>query len=931
MIKTIKTIILNILVFNIFLSASSINVNSMVNKLSLEQKIGQMFMLRYTGDFYRNDDPRFIEIKKMIIKHYIGGIVTYVGSAHGTIFNLNELQSFSEIPLLVAADFERGVGQKVSGATLFPSSMAMSATNDPKLSYEHGRITAIEARALGVHITFAPVVDVNSNPKNPIINFRSYGDTPEIVTKYSSEFIKGCQDNGIIACIKHFPGHGDTETDSHTTLPIINKSEKKFREIDLLPFKKSLDANVKMIMTGHIAVPSMDSTKTPATLSYELSGKIIRDEFKYDGLIVTDAMEMGGITESYWSAEAAIKTIEAGSDIILLPIDNLSAIKGVIESVRNGRISEERINKSVKRILKSKFDLDLWNNKKIDFKDSREILGKFSHKRIASESAKKSITLVNDKNKLIPIDISKNKHIGHLLLATNEGMLKFSNNYRSKISRLHGNVKSDFYSKNLSNSEINKIISDYENSDLIIISLLIRVAQDLGTYTIDPSHRKLIEKLQKTNKPIIVTSFGSPYLKDVDSIETYLLAYYYGSISMNAMVNALFGSEEINGKLPVTLSKNLPQGKGLSRYKKNTLLEDYNSYDFSSAKRIINDAINNSIFPGASVVVLKDGKKVLNFQSGFQTYEKKNKIHSQSIYDLASLTKVIATTPVAMKLFAQKKLPLDEPIKDFITLFSGENKNKVTIRHLLTHSSGLMPFDTFPIDYSKDKILLEIINKPLINKPGSEYVYSDFGPILLKNIYEIVSNKKFEQLCSDYIFKPLKMKNTFFNPDERYFKDIVPTEIDTVYKRGLLKGVVHDERAWQLGGVAGHAGLFSTSDDLARFCLMMINGGHLEGKRYFNADIITEFVAKQNLPENSNRALGWDTPSKKGSLSGNFFSDGSYGHTGFTGTSIWIDPNEKIGIIVLTNRVHPSRNKPGMRDFRINFHDDVMQTLKKLN
>lgn len=923
-----KKIILNILFLNFYLNALSMNVDEFINKLSLEEKIGQMFMLRYTGDFYRNDDSRFVEIKKMITKHYIGGIVTYVGSVHGTIYNLNELQSFSQIPLLIAADFERGVGQKISGATLFPSSMAMSATNDPKLSYEHGRITAIESRALGVHVTFAPVVDVNSNPKNPIINFRSYGDSPDIVTKYSSEFIKGCQENGIIACIKHFPGHGDTGTDSHTTLPIINKSEKKFREIDLLPFKKAIEANVKMIMTGHIAVPSMDSTKTPATLSYELSGKIIREEFKYEGLIVTDAMEMGGITESYWSSEAAIKTIEAGSDIILLPIDNLSAIKGVIQSVRNGRISEKRINNSVKRILKSKFDLELWNNKEIDFKKSRDILGKPSHKRIAFQAAKKSITLINDKNNLIPIDISKTKSIGHLLLATSEGMLKYSNTYRSKISRIHGNVNSDFYSKRLSKSEINKIIDDFEDSDLIIISLLIRVAQDLGTYTIDSSHRELIKKLQKTNKPIIVTSFGSPYLDDVDSIETYVSAYYYGSISMNAMVDALFGSEEINGKLPVTLSESLQQGKGLNRYKKNILSEDYESYDFSNAKKIINDAINDSIFPGASVAILKNGKKVFNFQSGYQTYEKKIKIDSESIYDLASLTKVVATTPVAMKLHSQKKLPLDEPIKDFIPIFLGEEKNKVTIRHLLTHSSGLMPFDTFPIHFSKDKILLEIINKPLINHPGSEYVYSDFGPILLKSILEIVSNKKFEKLSSDYIFKPLKMKNTFFNPLPNHLKNIVPTEIDTIYNRGLLKGIVHDERAWQLGGVAGHAGLFSTTDDLAKYCQMMINGGHLGGIRYFNSNLINKFIEKQNLPEGSNRALGWDTPSKKGSLAGDFFSNGSYGHTGFTGTSIWVDPNEKIGIIILTNRVHPSRNKSGMRDFRVKFHNDVMQTLK---
>ena len=923
-----KKITLYILIFNFLLNAYPKNPDDILNKLSLEEKVGQLFMLRYTGDFYRNDDPRYLEIKRMIVEHNIGGIVTYVGSVHGTIYNLNELQSFSDIPLLVAADFERGVGQKIDGATLFPSSMAMSATNDTKLSYDHGKITGIEARAIGVHVTFAPVIDVNSNPKNPIINFRSYGDSPDIVSKYSSAFIKGCQDYGIIACIKHFPGHGDTGTDSHTTLPIINKNEKNFREIDLSPFKKAMDTDIKMIMTGHIAIPSMDSSNTPATLSYELNGKIIREELEFDGLIITDALEMGGITESYWSAEASIKTIEAGSDIILLPIDSFSAIQGVIRAVKNGRISESRLNNSVRRIIKAKLELKLWDEKLIDIKKTRDILSKSSHKLIAIKAAKKSITLVKDENNLIPINISKTKKIGHVLLATNEGMLRYSKIYRSKIDRLHGNVNSDFYFSKLSNSDIKNIINEHKDSDVILISLLVRVAQDLGTYTIDSSHRELINEFQKNKKNVIIASFGSPYLKDVNDIDTYILAYYYGSISMNAMVNAIFGTEEITGKLPVKLSKNIFQGHGLNRSKVQILPEDYKSYDFSELKTIINQGIIDSIFPGASVVILKSGKKVFNDHFGYQTYNKKNKINSKSIYDLASLTKVIATTPVAMKLYSQKKMPLDEPLKDFIPEFSGIDKNYVTIRHLLTHSAGLVPFDSFPITYSSDQIISEIINMPLISKPGNEYHYSDFGPILLKNIFEIISNKTFDKLTDSYIFKPLKMQNTFCNPDTSFYKNIVPTEVDTIYNRGLLKGIVHDERAWQLGGISGHAGLFSNTDDLSKFTQMMINHGTLGGKRYFNSNLIKKFTTKQNIPYNSNRALGWDTPSKNGSLAGDYFTDGSYGHTGFTGTSIWIDPNQKVGIILLTNRVHPSRNNSGMKNFRIKFHNTAMNALK---
>tara|TARA_Y100000590_G_scaffold428492_1_gene539882 strand:- start:2939 stop:5701 length:2763 start_codon:yes stop_codon:yes gene_type:complete len=899
-----------------------------LSELSLEEKVGQMFMVRYSGDFYRTDAFTFRNVKRLIAERHLGGVIPYFGSVHGTIANLNELQSAAQIPLLVAADYERGVGQHLDGATLFPTNMAMAATGDADLAYEQGKVTAVEARAVGVHVTFAPVMDVNSNPDNPIINFRSYGDLPELVSQFGNAFIKGAQDNGLIACAKHFPGHGNTGVDSHTTLPIIESDEATFRKVDLAPFREAVDSGVKMVMTAHIAIPVLDNSRLPATLSYKLSEEILREEFGFDGIIVTDAMEMGGITEAFWSAEAAVRTIEAGSDIVLLPLDNDSAIDGVVMAVRSGRISEERIDRSVQKILEVKEELGLWQEKTVSIHHARETLGKWSHKFSAEKAARTSITLVKDEAGNIPISPGESKRLNHILLATDEGMLSYSRPFRSAVSRLHGNVDSQFHYQPLTESQILNIVADDDSSDHNLVTLLIRVRMNIGSITIDPSHRTLIDRLQEAGKKVTVVSFGSPYVTDVDGIGTYLAAYGYGSVSMNAMANALFGGASLTGKLPVNLSPVLSQGFGMERKMEKPLVLSTDKLDFSAALAVLEQAIEDTIFPGASALVLSNGKLAWTYQTGRHTYDTDApKVSATTIYDLASLTKVVATTAVTMKLVAQKKLPLDEPVKHFIPQFMGGGKELVTVRHLLTHSAGLTPFDEYPLGTTAEGIMKDIVERPLIYEPGTAYQYSDFGPILTAKICELVSGKSFEDLASSYIFKPLGMSNTFFNPDSSVLSRLAPTEIDRRYQRGLVHGVVHDERAWQLGGTAGHAGLFSTAEDLAAYGQMMIDSGFFGGRRYFSRTIIEEFTRKQEMPSGSGRAIGWDTPAAVNSSAGDYFSDGSFGHTGFTGTSMWIDPNRRIAVILLTNRVHPKRERGGMTQVRQEFHNMVMEAL----
>jgi len=900
-----------------------------ISELSLEEKVTQMFMIRYTGGYLHESSYTYQQIKRLVEQSGIGGIILFSGNIHGTIRNLNELQALSRVPLIVAADYERGVGQQLPSATLFPSNMALAATDSPELAYQQGKITALEARSIGVHVIFAPVMDVNSNPNNPIINFRSFGDSPGIVSRFGVQFIKGIQDYGAIATAKHFPGHGNTGVDSHTTLPIIDSQKESFEKVDLAPFRAAIDVGVKMIMVGHIAVPSLNKDRIPASLSNKLNGDMLRKELGFNGIIVTDAIEMGGITESFWAGEAAIRAIEAGSDIVLLPIDIDRAIESVIEAIKNGRISEERINESVNRILEAKKELGLWDKSGVSLEHVKSVVNQNAFRTVTSDIARKSITLVSDKAKLIPIPVESIKNPAHILLATDEGMLTFSRTFRSSVSRIQGKNKTKFYYSPLSENEIQKIVHEYQENDFILCSLWIRVRMNVGTVTIDRSFRKLITELQNSGKSVVIVSFGSPYVKDVEKINTYLCAYGYGIGSQYAMTDAIYGATSISGKLPVQLSPQFKQGHGLNRSKSRALIPSSISLDFSEARDVLESAIQDSIFPGAQVMVTKDGEILWSYQIGRYTYDPDSPLITENtIYDIASMTKVVATTPIVMRLLERKLLSLDEPVFHFFPEFSGGGKENVTIRHLLTHSSGLPPYIRFfELGIPPEEVIQTILDSDLEFNPGEGTAYSDLGMILLGAILKKVTGKPLDELSRKWIFQSLGMKRTFYTPDPNYIKEIAPTEIDSIYRNGLVQGIVHDENAWWLGGVAPHAGLFSTAGDLARYAQLMMNGGFFEGRRYFNQSTISGFTRRQSLPSGSTRALGWDTPSDSLSSAGEYFTSGSFGHLGFTGTSIWIDPNQRIAVVLLTNRVYPTRERGGICQVRRLFHNTVMRTI----
>ena len=908
--------------------------DTMMNNMNLKDKIGQMIMVRVRSDYYSSDNYSKKQVDNWIKKHKVGGLITFDGNGnvHGMYNNHKYFQEISELPLLIASDLERGAGQQMKGATLFPSNMAVAATNDSYNAYLQGEITAKEAKALGIHMIFAPVLDVNNNPNNPIINLRAYSDQPDIVADFGIQFIKGIQDQGLYACPKHFPGHGNTSIDSHSSLPIITSSISDLNNIELKPFKSAIKNNVKMIMMAHIAMPALDPSKKPASHSYKITTDLLINDWNFKGLIITDGMEMKGITNQAWSGEAAIRAIEAGSDIILLPIDVERTIESIYNAVISGRIDEERINFSVSKILDSKRELNLFNDQ-LNFESMSSIVGSRDHLTTAAQIASSSITLVKDDKNQIPIKPEKINKMAHLILTTDENGNETLKTIKSNINYTHGNVKNIFVNYELSDILIDDLISKLDKFDQIIVSTLVKIRMNKGESTVNSTHLKLIKKMANNNLPFMVVSYGSPYLNDYTFIDTYICSYGYGSVSQTAVGHAIFGRKKIEGVLPINLNSKYKRGSGLKVDRASSIFDYNNDFDFSSSWKIINDAIDSKLFPGAQILVVKDSEILAEKSFGYQTFESNSpKIDINTIYDIASLTKVVATTPVIMKLIKKKYLHLDHEIYQFYPEFKGEWKDKVTIKHLLTHSSGLKPYEEYFKNKNiknSDDIIRDIVSKQnLLFEPGSEFKYSDLGMILLMDIAEKITGRTFSELVQSWILNPLNMKNSYFNPPVNILDVIPPTEIDNLYRNKIVKGFVHDENAFLMGGVSGHAGLFSNSYDIAKYAQTMINFGIYNGSRVFNSYSIKKTTKKQNTPYGSDYALGWDTPSIRGNSSaGDFFSKGSYGHLGFTGTSLWVDPNQKIIIILLTNRTYPTRDKLGMHKLRRDFHNEIMSTI----
>jgi beta-N-acetylhexosaminidase len=908
-------------------------VESQLTSMSIEQKVGQMMVIGFRPKFYNQNNPQFIRFENQIENYGVGGIIFWKGDPYAVARCINRFQGAAKIPLLVMAGMEWGLAMRVGEATSFMENMAVGATRSEEYAYEVGKICAEEAKAIGIHIAFSPVMDVNTSPGNPIINTRSYGEDPELVSKLGVAYIRGLQENGIYATAKHFPGHGDTNVDSHMGLPTISSSPEQLEKVELAPFKAAVDAGVKCVMVAHVNYSAFPQMKgRPATLDPYFIKGVLRKEMGFDGLVITDAMGMGGIINNFWSGEAAVMAINAGADIILISPNFEATFNFLVDAVKEGRISEKRIDESVRRILQVKQHFGLDKKKPVTNLASMEnVMSSPEHLEKSVEIANASMTLLRDGKGALPLRAEKLDDVLVVIATDRESGYFYEQNVRDEVAKRVPDVQSVLINQSTTQEEFDKIISRADSAQAVIVGMFVRWGDYRGTISLPDTIAGFLNQLFKIDKPMAIIAFGSPYLlHQIPEAPTYLCAYQTDTLAVSAAIRAVFGEIPLTGKLPVSIPGYYKFADGLEKQaSKMELVKDINDDILKDAYTVIDQAIADSVFPGAEVAVVHDGKLIASRGFGRQTYDPDSpEITPTTIYDLASVTKVTATTVVAMQLWERGKIKLDIPVKSYLPKFSGGAKDSVTVRHLLTHSSGVHWWvDLWNKAKNKEEALDYIYQLPLDYTPGDSMIYSDLGLIMIGQILKTITGKPIDQLAQEMTFKPMGMKNTMFNPPKDLLSRIAPTEIGGSMHRGLIHGDVHDENAFFFDGVAPHAGLFSTAEDLAALAQMLLNGGTYRHHRFFSPQTVKYWTSRQNMPAGSARALGWDTPSDHGSSAGDYFSKGSFGHLGFTGTSIWIDPNRKITIILLTNRVYPTRERGGMYEVRRDFYNAAMKAL----
>jgi beta-N-acetylhexosaminidase len=917
-----------------------------LKKMTVREKLGQMLMPYYFGVFASTGSSEYKELLHQVEDNHIGGLI--IGTIRGplgiersevypTAIVTNEFQRLSKIPLLVGADFESGTGMRLDEGTSFPSAMAVGATGDPKLAYEVGKTIAIEARAAGVHWIFAPDADVNNNPDNPIINIRSFGEDPQRVAEFVAQFVRGVEQNGALATAKHFPGHGNVSVDSHLGIASVPGDRAELDSTEFVPFRAAIKAGVSSIMPGHLSVPAIEPDPAiPATLSPRILTGLLRKEMAFRGLIVTDAMDMGGVTSLYPQGEAAVRAVEAGADVILQPLVPDAALEGLEDAVKSGRISMARIDASVERILEAKARVGLDKDRLVNIARLNEKFGRPEYGAEAQRIADRGVTLLRNSAQLVPLDATKPLRVLLVSLSADPDPypgLELEPEIRWRVDSLKA-LRADTQFSAASALKL----PPPETYDVAVAALFVRVTDRKGNVGMPDDQRAFVNQLLAAGKPCAVLSFGSPYLIEYfPGAKTWLAEFSTNDVSQRAAARALFGQVAIGGQIPVTVPETVARGDGL-KLPANPMTLAPGSSSMSDRLKpafdLLDRAVADGAFPGGVLAVgLRDEISVHAFGK-MSVSAKAAPAAPNTIYDIASLTKVVATTPSLMILVQEKRLDLDMPVARLLPEWAAAAKSdpdpawrsRVTVRMLMLHDAGLPGHRDFYKDAKGyDAVLARVMAEPLVHEPGKQVEYSDLGFILLGEIVQRVSGESLDTFATGHIFKPLAMAETLFNPPKSLRARIAPTEDDKEFRKHLVWGEVHDENSWAMGGVAGHAGLFSTAGDLAAFAQMILNGGIYAHRRLLARSTIEEFTARVTLGDSA-RAIGWDVPTENSSA-GHYFPAHSFGHTGFTGTSLWLDPDRGLFVILLTNRVNPTRANEKIRQVRPALHDAVVEAL----
>jgi beta-N-acetylhexosaminidase len=939
-------------------------VDSVMNSLDTDQRIAQCLWIAGYSDVEISNE---VDVADNIRKYGVGGIIFFHGTPEREAELTNYYQKISKVPLLMAMDAEWGAGMRLYNVEKFPHQMTLGAIRNDSLIYYMGKSVAGQLKRLGVQMNLAPVADVNNNPQNPGINYRSFGENREMVTRKALMYMKGLQDNGVLATAKHFPGHGDTNTDSHLDLPVITHSRSRLDSLELFPFMNLINEGTGSIMTSHLNLPSLDPTSNlPSTLSPVIINDLLKSALGFKGLVITDAMNMKGVTKYYNPGKAEALAFAAGNDVVEFVTDVDAAIKEIRNMIESKKLSKNEVDLKCRKVLALKYWAGLAKPGVIAEENLTGTLSSAPNRALIRDLYANALTVLANRDNIIPL-----RNIQDLKIATvaiNRNRISI---YQQRLLDYH---PADTFTVDPENDKsCADLFSKLSEYNLVIAGVFGQDQRPNMNFGIGPGLNSFLQKLIKGNRTII-TYFGNPYaigrldaLKDAGGL---VLAYQENNYTEDLAAQLIFGGIGGNGILPVTINKTWPSGFGITtpgdirlQY---GLPENAGMSTDYLAKRIDSIAglgVAVKAYPGCEVMVARKGIVVFHKTYGYHTYENRTPVRNDDIYDLASVTKISSTLAGLMLLDSEGKFSVEKKLGDYLPDFRKTNKGSLLMKDMLTHQAGMkdwIPFwketvgkdstfkkGIFSHEYSR-KYPLKVANDLYINKnyrkkifseikksPLGEkkYVYSDLTFIISPEIIDRLTSEKWYKFVTDSIYHKIGAFDIGFNPYLKYpMERIVPTEYDSLFRKQLVHGTVHDEAAAMLGGISGHAGLFATANDLMKLMEMYRRMGNYGGEQLISREVLERYTRVQ-FPENNNRrGLGFDKPllnnsqlSGKDAYPAKSASPESFGHSGYTGTFVWVDPVYEITYVFLSNRVYPTRNNNLVSD--MNIRTDILQAV----
>jgi beta-glucosidase-like glycosyl hydrolase/CubicO group peptidase (beta-lactamase class C family) len=933
--------------------------DSILSTLTPDERIAQLFMVAA----YSNQDQKHIDkIEKLVKETKIGGLIFMQGGPQRQAVLTNRYQALANVPLMMAIDGEWGLAMRLDSTVKYPWQMTLGAIQDEELIYKMGVDIGKQCKRVGLQINFAPVVDVNVNPKNPIINARSFGENKENVARKGVAYMKGMQSVNVMANAKHFPGHGDTDMDSHKSLPIIKHSKQRMSDIELYPFQQLINNGLTSMMVAHLFIPAYENTpNTATTLSKNVVTYLLQDTLRFKGLIFTDALNMKGVSSYFSPGEVEVKAFIAGNDVLLFPKDVPVAIAAIKKAIADGLITQEEVDRRCLKILKAKQWMNLDQLQPVEIKKLQEDLNTNNYELLNQQLSEAALTVLQNKNDLVPLKRLDTLRIASLGIGE-DNITSFQKTLSLYTKIDHFNIKELESKKNAA------LLDTLRTYNTIIVSIHKSNKSPWKSYKIGAGTKDMIANLSMDSK-VILTIFANPYsligFDAAEKVDALILGYQNSFFANRGAAELIFGGLGANGKVPVSISDKFKAGTGLDikplgRFKytspEETGLLEKDLYPIDS---IALNGIAEGAYPGCQVFVAKNGKVIYNKSFGYHTYDKKTSVKTDDIYDVASITKISATLLALMKLQDEGKFSLNDSLKDYLSYLIPDSSlyGDLGLREILAHQSGLQAWVPFYIKtlyhkeldnmiYCKDstnffpyrvcedvyinQFYPDIIYKRILKGPlkKKEYKYSDLGYYFMKKIVEEQSGIPLDKYVAS-IYADMGMTTTGYNPLYRFpLERIPPTEDDQIFRKKLIHGDVHDPGAAMLGGVGGHAGVFSNANDLAKLMQMYMDGGVYGGERYISDSTLAEFTKRQFVDATENRrAAGFDKPFLQGygGPTCDSISQASFGHSGFTGALTWADPDEGIVYVFLSNRIYPSAENSKL--LKMNIRTDIQQVI----